>query len=150
MLPASLLATMARRPGPLTTARAPKRRRGERRGAASRTGRRPQAPWMSPRCAGSTTAESATSTAAELGTPVLHEPAWKATITMVPNSAGRGPRSSSGSVGEIRSIHVEDVARARALIARTDHDGLAELFGALGDPTRLAIVQILLAQEMCT
>jgi len=40
-------------------------------------------------------------------------------------------------MGEVRSIHVEDVARARALIARTDHDSLA-------------IVQILLAQEMCT
>jgi DNA-binding transcriptional ArsR family regulator len=69
---------------------------------------------------------------------------------MVPNPAGRGPRSSTSTASEIRSIHVEDVARARALIARTDHDGLAELFGALGDPTRLAIVQILLAQEMCT
>ena len=69
---------------------------------------------------------------------------------MVPNPAGRGPRPSRNPVGDARSIHVEDVARARALIARTDHDALAELFGALGDPTRLAIVQILLAQEMCT
>lgn len=70
-------------------------------------------------------------------------------MRMVPNSAGRRPRTSS-PLGDVRSIHVEDVARARALIARTDHDGLAELFGALGDPTRLAIVQILLSQEMCT
>jgi ArsR family transcriptional regulator, lead/cadmium/zinc/bismuth-responsive transcriptional repressor len=69
-------------------------------------------------------------------------------MTTVPNSGGRSPRSINS--GDLRSIHVEDVARARALIARTDHDGLAELFGALGDPTRLAIVQILLAQEMCT
>jgi DNA-binding transcriptional ArsR family regulator len=69
---------------------------------------------------------------------------------MVPNPAGRGPRSLRSAVGDVRSIHVEDVARARALIAQTDHDALAELFGALGDPTRLAIVQILLSQEMCT
>lgn len=61
------------------------------------------------------------------------------------------PRSDAAEAScESRSIHLEDVARARSLIAETDHQALADLFGALSDPTRFALVEILLAQEMCT
>jgi DNA-binding transcriptional ArsR family regulator len=66
---------------------------------------------------------------------------------------GRARRPSPPSpqaIGGVRSIHVEDVAAARSLIARIDHEALAEFFEALGHPTRLAIIQILLVQEMCT
>ena len=48
------------------------------------------------------------------------------------------------------AIHAEDVRRARQLLAEVDHDGLAELFYALSDPTRLRILHVLLQQEMCT
>jgi DNA-binding transcriptional ArsR family regulator len=54
-------------------------------------------------------------------------------------------------VCEVRCFHAEDVARARALLvdART-YEGLADLFGALADPTRARIVHTLLRQELCT
>ena len=71
---------------------------------------------------------------------------------MMPNRRLAGARrlDLSTSADEVRTIHLEDVARARALIAGTDHPALADLFGALADPTRLAIVEILVTQEMCT
>src|SRR5579872_3131468 len=51
---------------------------------------------------------------------------------------------------ENRAIHTEDVLRARELLEELDHEGLAELFDVLSEPTRLRIVHILLRQEMCT
>jgi DNA-binding transcriptional ArsR family regulator len=71
----------------------------------------------------------------------------------MPNPRGAGRRRAEHAVDESReprSIHLDDVLRARALIGGTDHEALADLFGALADPTRLAIVEVLLAQEMCT
>src|SRR5579872_1293330 len=52
---------------------------------------------------------------------------------------------------DVRCFHPQDVARARSLLAddRT-YDGLANLFGALADPTRARIVHTLLRQELCT
>jgi ArsR family transcriptional regulator, lead/cadmium/zinc/bismuth-responsive transcriptional repressor len=52
---------------------------------------------------------------------------------------------------DVRCFHPQDVARARGLLAddRT-YDGLANLFGALADPTRARIVHTLLRQELCT
>lgn len=68
-----------------------------------------------------------------------------------PQAAGRRrPAPPSETACEIRSIHIEDVLSARTRIAGTDHEAVADLFGALSDPTRLAIVDVLLAQEMCT
>ncbi len=50
-----------------------------------------------------------------------------------------------------RCIHVEDVARARSFLHEDDtYIELAELFGALADATRAAIVHILRHQELCT
>src|SRR6185312_8063307 len=50
-----------------------------------------------------------------------------------------------------RCIHVEDVARARSYLHEDDtYIELAELFGALADATRAAIVHILRHQELCT
>jgi DNA-binding transcriptional ArsR family regulator len=50
-----------------------------------------------------------------------------------------------------RSIHIEDVARARSYLREDGtYSELAELFGALADPTRAAIVHILRHQELCT
>ncbi len=49
-----------------------------------------------------------------------------------------------------RAIRTEDVLRARDLLEEFDHEGLAELFDVLSEPTRLRIVHILLRQEMCT
>ncbi len=52
---------------------------------------------------------------------------------------------------QIRCFHDEDVARARALLAEdVTYDALADLFGALADPTRARIVHTLLRQELCT
>lgn len=51
----------------------------------------------------------------------------------------------------VRCVHTEDVAHARALLATDDtYKDLAELFGALADPTRAKIVHILMRQELCT
>jgi DNA-binding transcriptional ArsR family regulator len=52
---------------------------------------------------------------------------------------------------EARCIHAEDVARARAgLEEDRTYSALADLFGALADPTRAKIVHTLLRQELCT
>jgi DNA-binding transcriptional ArsR family regulator len=52
---------------------------------------------------------------------------------------------------EVRCFHPEDVARARALLAEDPtYEGLANLFGALADQTRVRIVHTLLRQELCT
>jgi DNA-binding transcriptional ArsR family regulator len=49
-----------------------------------------------------------------------------------------------------RVVHVEAVRAARAALpSGTDLLGLAELFAALGDPTRLRIVAALAGQELC-
>lgn len=48
-------------------------------------------------------------------------------------------------------VHLAEVARARAgLEADETYRLLAELFGALADPTRAKIVHMLLGQELCT
>ncbi|HEY8286557.1 MAG TPA: metalloregulator ArsR/SmtB family transcription factor [Chloroflexota bacterium] len=53
--------------------------------------------------------------------------------------------------GEVRCIHPADVANARAgLEAEETYRLLAELFGALADPTRARVVHTLLRQELCT
>ncbi|MBO0838532.1 MAG: helix-turn-helix transcriptional regulator [Actinobacteria bacterium] len=49
------------------------------------------------------------------------------------------------------AVNQADVARARARLLPADlYAELAELFAALGDPTRARLVQVLLSQEMCT
>lgn len=58
---------------------------------------------------------------------------------------------ATGDMCRVRCIHADDVARSRSLL----QDGqtyaqLAELFGALADPTRVKIVHTLLQQELCT
>jgi len=51
----------------------------------------------------------------------------------------------------VRCIHGEDVARAHARLQDAGaYSEVAELFGALADPTRAKIVHILLQQELCT
>ncbi len=51
----------------------------------------------------------------------------------------------------VRCVHMEDVARARATLAADNtYTDLAELFGALADPTRAKIVHTLMRQELCT
>lgn len=52
---------------------------------------------------------------------------------------------------EVRRIHPADVMNARAgLEEESTYRSLAELFGALADPTRAKIVHTLLRQELCT
>jgi DNA-binding transcriptional ArsR family regulator len=54
-------------------------------------------------------------------------------------------------VCDVRCFHTDDVARARSLLASdSTYDGLANLFGALADATRVRIVHTLLRQELCT
>lgn len=49
-----------------------------------------------------------------------------------------------------RVVHVDAVRAARAALpSRGDLLGLAELFAALGDPTRLRIVAALAGRELC-
>ena len=63
------------------------------------------------------------------------------------------PRESatSGELCEVRCIHPEEVARARAgLEVDRVYGALANLFGALADATRAKIVHMLLGQELCT
>ncbi len=51
---------------------------------------------------------------------------------------------------QIRHIHTENVAKARGFIPETEEiQSLADMFKALGDPTRLRIVTALLAVELC-
>jgi len=62
----------------------------------------------------------------------------------------RRPRIGAETCEE-RSIHGEDVARARSYLHEDDtYIELAELFGALADATRATIVHILQHQELCT
>ncbi len=51
---------------------------------------------------------------------------------------------------QVRHINTENVARAREVIPETETiQSLADLFKALGDPTRLRIVTALVAVELC-
>jgi len=51
---------------------------------------------------------------------------------------------------QIRHINSENVAKAREVIPESEEiQGLAEMFKALGDPTRLKIVTALVAVELC-
>ena len=52
---------------------------------------------------------------------------------------------------DVRSIHPQDVVAVRDRLLPDDaYAGLADLFGALADPTRARIVHALLVQELCT
>ncbi len=58
---------------------------------------------------------------------------------------------SAGGMCQVRCIHRDDVTRANSLLESTEtYMQLAELFGALADPTRAKIVHTLLQQELCT
>jgi DNA-binding transcriptional ArsR family regulator len=63
-----------------------------------------------------------------------------------------GPRTPAQPEGGLPAgaIHAGDVRRARELLSEVDHEGLAAVFDALSEPTRLRIVHVLLQQEMCT
>jgi len=62
-----------------------------------------------------------------------------------------GQIASASVLCQVDCIHVEDVARARALLqAPAVYQELGELFGALADPTRVKIVHALLHQELCS
>ena len=51
---------------------------------------------------------------------------------------------------QVRHIHTDNVAKARDVIPETEEiQDLADMFKALGDPTRLKIVTALLAVELC-
>ena len=51
---------------------------------------------------------------------------------------------------QVRHINQANVAKARELIPKVDKiQGLADMFKALGDPTRLKIVTALVAVELC-
>ena len=70
-------------------------------------------------------------------------------------SKGRYGVESSISMGAelcgVRCIHPETVALARDLLAdEGTYRGLADLFAALGDMTRVRIVHALARQELCT
>jgi DNA-binding transcriptional ArsR family regulator len=68
---------------------------------------------------------------------------------MPPLRGRRTPDRPTGALAR-RSIHVNDVRRARDLISGVDHESVADFFAALADPNRLRIVHVLLQQEMCT
>lgn len=58
---------------------------------------------------------------------------------------------NDGGMCQARCIHADDVARSRSLLEDAEtYAQLAELFGALADPTRAKIVHTLLQQELCT
>jgi DNA-binding transcriptional ArsR family regulator len=61
-----------------------------------------------------------------------------------------GRRTPDRPEGRAGTIHGEDVLRAQELLAELDHEGLADLFDVLSDPTRVRIIYVLLRQEMCT
>jgi ArsR family transcriptional regulator, lead/cadmium/zinc/bismuth-responsive transcriptional repressor len=61
------------------------------------------------------------------------------------------PRQSDVDLCQVRCVHPEQVAQARARLAADEtYRGVAQLFGALADPTRAKIVHSLLRQELCT
>jgi ArsR family transcriptional regulator, lead/cadmium/zinc/bismuth-responsive transcriptional repressor len=52
---------------------------------------------------------------------------------------------------QIRCLHVDDVARTRDLLHDQEiYQRLADLFGALADPTRAKIIHSMLCQELCS
>jgi DNA-binding transcriptional ArsR family regulator len=56
-----------------------------------------------------------------------------------------------GALCQVECVHVEQVARGRELLARPPvYQEMAELFGALADPTRARIIHALLHQELCS
>lgn len=59
--------------------------------------------------------------------------------------------TAAEDVCQVRSIHPEIVADARTRLEDADtYRELAEVFGALADPTRARIVHALLQRELCT
>ena len=52
---------------------------------------------------------------------------------------------------QVECVHADEVTRVRALLApAATYQELAELFGALADPTRAKLVHALLHQELCS
>src|SRR6266487_1820502 len=50
-----------------------------------------------------------------------------------------------------RHVHLDDVRRARSLLAADEtYAELSSLFAALADTTRVRLVHVLLRQELCT
>src|SRR5215831_8832506 len=67
------------------------------------------------------------------------------------SSVMRRRETSDPELCQVTCIHPPDVARARAgLVADATYRDLADLFGALADPTRARIVHALLRQELCS
>ena len=61
------------------------------------------------------------------------------------------PESAVADLCPVRSVHPEQVAQARTRLATPEtYRGVADLFGALADPTRAKILHTLLRQELCT
>ena len=63
------------------------------------------------------------------------------------------PASRAGirAGGRVKAVRPADVKRARSLLAgRPTYSRLAAHFGAISDPTRAAIVHLLLHTELCT
>jgi DNA-binding transcriptional ArsR family regulator len=60
-------------------------------------------------------------------------------------------REPGGDTCEVRCVHPENVLRGRAaLLPVGEYRSLADIFAALGDPSRAKIVYSLLGQELCT
>ncbi len=60
-------------------------------------------------------------------------------------------RSAPAELCQMDCIHPDAVVRAKALLQEpATYQDLAELFGALADPTRAKIVHALLHQELCS
>ncbi len=77
------------------------------------------------------------------------EPARSAGRPLIP--ADRVDSNAEPDRCELRCIHPEAVAHARASLADASvYAGLAELFGALAEPRRAALVHLLAQQELCT
>ena len=56
-----------------------------------------------------------------------------------------------GALCQVECVHADEVARGRELLARPAvYQEMAELFGALADPTRARLVHALLHQELCS
>jgi DNA-binding transcriptional ArsR family regulator len=61
------------------------------------------------------------------------------------------PGSAEADLCLVRAVHPDQVALARARLAADEtYRGVAQLFGALADPTRAKIVHALIRQELCT
>jgi DNA-binding transcriptional ArsR family regulator len=60
-------------------------------------------------------------------------------------------KEPGGDSCEVRCVHPESVLRGRnALLPAEGYRSLADIFGALADPSRAKIVYSLLDQELCT